>query len=78
MIKNEGTLTNEMIGTTKRSIEAIPSRLRRNGSSLAMEDASGRAMCFATEVRPTSMPSLRSSRWMRGAPREDWKADLPD
>src|SRR3954447_22322750 len=62
---------NEIVGTTNRSIEAIPSAwFRRN----VLQPCDGghlcRAMYLATEVWPTSMPSLRSSPWMRGAPPE--------
>src|SRR5450631_2116384 len=60
---------NEIVGTTNRSIDAIPSAwLRRNvfqpwdGGLLRL------AMYLATEVWPTSMPSLRSSPWILGAP----------
>src|SRR3954453_16272283 len=35
-------------------------------------------MYFATEVWPTSMPSLSSSPWMRGAPERVGQAHLAD
>src|SRR5471032_2290683 len=60
---------NEIVGTINKSIDAIPSAwLRRNvfqpwdGGLLRV------AMYLATEVWPTSMPSLRSSPWILGAP----------
>src|ERR1700726_3290456 len=60
---------NEIVGTTNRSIAAIPSAwLRRNvlhpceGGSLLL------TIYLATLVWPTSMPSLRSSPWILGAP----------
>src|SRR3954447_9851047 len=60
---------NEIVGTTKRSIEAIPSTwFRRNVLQPCDGGRRCRAMYVATEVWPTSMPSLRSSPWMRGAP----------
>ena len=53
---------NEIVGTTKRSIEAIPSAwLRRNVLQPCEGGRLRRAMYLATEVWPTSMPSLRSS-----------------
>ena len=59
----------EIVGTTKRSIEAIPSAwFRRNVLQPCDGGRRRRAMYLATEVWPTSMPSLRSSPWMRGAP----------
>src|SRR5271169_4504601 len=58
-----------IVGTTNRSIDAIPSAwLRRNvfqpwdGGLLPL------AMYLATEVWPTSIPSFRSSPWIVGAP----------
>src|SRR3954453_10875133 len=67
----------EIVGTTKRSIEAIPSAwLRRNVLQPCDGGRLRRAMYLATEVWPTSMPSLRSSPWMRGAPQSG--ADHPD
>jgi len=60
---------NEIVGTTKRSIEAIPSAwFRRNVLQPCDGGRRRRAMYLETEVWPTSMPSLRSSPWMRGAP----------
>ena len=60
---------NEIVGTTNRSIDVMPSAwLCRNvfqpwdGGLLRL------AMYLATEVWPTSMPSLRSSPWILGAP----------
>src|SRR3954452_2278006 len=62
---------NEIVGTTKRSIEASPSAwLRRNVLQPCDGGRLRRAMYLATEVWTTSMPSLRSSPWMRGAPPE--------
>ena len=59
---------NEIVGTTKRSIEAIPSAwLRRNVLQPCEGGRLRRAMYLPTEVWPMSMPSLRSSPWMRGA-----------
>src|SRR6476646_3671020 len=59
----------EIVGTTKRSIEAIPSAwFRRNVLQPCDGGRRRRAMYLATEVWPTSMPRLRSSPWMRGAP----------
>src|SRR3954466_4312621 len=58
-----------MVGTTKRSIETIPSAwLRRNVLQPCDGGRLRHAMYLATEVWPTSMPSLRSSPWTRGAP----------
>src|SRR5467141_1812018 len=60
---------NEIVGTTNKSIDAMPSAwLRRkvfqpcDGGHLLL------AMYFATVVCPTSMPSLSSSPCIRGAP----------
>src|SRR3954469_20053188 len=71
---------NEIVGTTKRSIEASPSAwLRRNVLQPCDGGRLRRAMYLATEVWTTSMPSLRSSPWMRGAPPERiGKAHRPD
>src|SRR3954452_23821521 len=58
-----------MVFGTHRSIEAIPlAWLRRNVLQPCDGGRLRRAMYFATEVCPTSMPSFRSSPWMRGAP----------
>src|SRR3954451_2503699 len=58
-----------MVGTTKRSIETIPSAwLRRNVLQPCDGGRLPHAMYLATEVWPTSMPSLRSSPWTLGAP----------
>src|SRR5450755_2343779 len=69
---------NEIVGTTNRSIDAIPSAwLRRNvfqpwdGGLLRL------AMYLATEVWPTSMPSLRSSPWILHS-RDNRFDSLPD
>src|SRR6478672_10183960 len=68
-IRRPYTNLNEIVGTTKRSIEAIPSAwLRRNVLQPCEGGRLRRAMYLATQVWPTSMPSLRSSPWMRGAP----------
>src|SRR3954451_2459100 len=62
---------NEIVGTTNRSIEAIPSAwFRRNVLQPCDGGRLCRAIYLATEVWPTSMPSLRSSPWMRGAPQK--------
>src|SRR6478736_6634999 len=53
---------NEIVGTTKRSIEAIPPVwLRRNVLQPCDGGRLRRAIYFATEVWPMSIPSLRSS-----------------
>src|SRR3954447_6666160 len=53
---------NEIVRTTKRSIEAIPSAwFRRNVLQPCDGGRLRRAMYLATEVWPTSMPSLSSS-----------------
>src|SRR3954454_16137605 len=68
-MSNPYSSRNEIVGTTKRSIEAIPSAcFRRNVLQPCDGGRRCRAMYLATEVWPTSMPSLRSSPWMRGAP----------
>lgn len=60
---------NEIVGTTNRSIDAIPSAwLRRNVFHPCDGGRLPRAIYWATVVCPTSMPSLRSSPWIRGAP----------
>src|SRR6266851_9575717 len=60
---------NEIVGTTKRSIAAIPSAwLRRKVVQPWDGGRLRRAMYLATLVCPTSMPSLSSSPWIRGAP----------
>src|SRR5215475_12680385 len=58
-----------MVGTTKRSIATMPSAwLRRNVFHPGEGGPLLRAICLATLVWPTSMPSLRSSPWILGAP----------
>src|SRR6476619_5482265 len=71
---------NEIVGTTNRSIEAIPSAwFRRNVLQPCDGGRLCRAMYLATEVWPISMPSLRSSPWMRGsAPEGICQAHLAD
>src|SRR4051794_32135256 len=71
---------NEIVGTTKRSIEAIPSAwFRRNVLQPCEGGRRRRAMYLATEVWPTSMPSLRSSPMdARSAPEGICQADLAD
>jgi hypothetical protein len=70
-ISNPYSSRNEIVGTTNRSIEAIPSAWFRR---IVLQPWDGgrlcRAMYLATEVWPTSVPSLRSSPWMRGAPQK--------
>ncbi len=68
-IRNPYNSRNEIVGTTNKSIDAMPSAwLRRkifqpcDGGRLLL------AMYFATVVCPTSMPSLSSSPCIRGAP----------
>src|SRR5215467_4386527 len=70
-IRNPYNSRNEIVGTTNKSIDATPSAwLRRkvfqpcDGGCLLL------AMYFATVVCPTSMPSLSSSPWIRGAPQK--------
>src|SRR5467141_967301 len=69
---------NEIVGTTNKSIDAMPSVwLRRkvfqpcDGGRLLF------AMYFATVVCPTSMPSLSSSPWIRGAPQSGFAMLMP-
>src|SRR4029453_16401721 len=58
-----------MVGTTNRPIAAIPSAwLRRNVFQPCDGGPLLRAMYLATLVCPTSIPSLSSSPWIRGAP----------
>src|ERR1700746_860064 len=69
MISNPWSNRNEIVGTTKRSIAAIPSAwLRRNVFHPCEGGPRLRAIYLATLVWPTSMPSLRSSPWILGAP----------
>src|SRR4051794_19614091 len=70
---------NEIVGTTNRSIEAIASVwFRRNVLQPCDGGRLCRAMYLATELWPTSMPSLRSSPSMRGAPQKGFAAHLAD
>src|ERR1700742_4393173 len=69
MIKRPYSRRNEIVGTTNRSIAAMPSAwLRRkvfqpcDGGPLRL------AIYLATLVWPISMPSLSNSPWIRGAP----------
>ena len=68
----------ESVGTTNRSIDAMPSSMI---GRKVVQPCDGppllRAMYFATLVWPTSMPSLSSSPWMRGAPRAGWPGSCP-
>src|SRR6476660_6178211 len=58
-----------IVGTTKRSIAAIPSAwLRRNVFHPCDGGALLRAIYLATLVWPISMPSLSNSPWILGAP----------
>ena len=60
---------NEIVGTTKMSIAAIPSAwLQRNVFHPCEGGALLRAIYLATLVWPISIPSLRSSPWILGAP----------
>src|SRR6202166_4785131 len=60
---------NDIVGTTNRSIAAIPSAwLRRNVLHPCEGGTLLRTIYLATLVWPTSMPSLRSSPWTLGAP----------
>src|SRR6516162_398070 len=69
MISNPYSSRNEIVGTTKRSIAAIPSAwLQRNVFHPCEGGALLRAIYLATLVWPISMPSLRSSPWTLGAP----------
>src|SRR6476659_5574798 len=59
----------KIVGTTKRSIAAIPSAwLRRNVFHPCDGGALLRAIYLATLVWPISMPSLSNSPWILGAP----------
>src|SRR6478672_8175026 len=59
----------KIVGTTKRSIAAIPSAwLRRNVFHSCDGGALLRAIYLATLVWPISMPSLSNSPWILGAP----------
>src|SRR5215475_554312 len=69
MINNAWSNRNEIVGTTKRSIAAIPSAwLRRNVLHPCDGGPLLRAIYLATLVWPISMPSLSSSPWILGAP----------
>src|SRR3954451_13102331 len=58
-----------IVGTTKRSIAAIPSAwLRRNVFHPCEGGPLLRTIYLATLVWPISMPSLSNSPWIRGAP----------
>src|SRR5260370_40549862 len=60
---------NPMVGTTRKSIAAIPAAwLRRKVLQVWDDGRPPLTMYLATVVSPTSMPSLSSSPWMRGAP----------
>src|SRR6476469_5036102 len=69
MISNPQSSRKKIVGTTKRSIAAIPSAwLRRNVFHPCDGGALLRAIYLATLVWPISIPSLRSSPWILGAP----------
>src|SRR6516164_9008883 len=69
MISNPYSSRNEIVGTTKMSIAAIPSAwLQRNVFHPCEGGALLRAIYLATLVWPISIPSLRSSPWILGAP----------
>src|SRR4029453_18505976 len=61
-----------MVGTTNRPIAAIPSAwLRRNVFQPCDGGPLLRTIYLATLVCPTSIPSLSSSPWIRGAPHNE-------
>src|SRR6202022_4847005 len=69
MISKPWSSRSEIVGTTNRSIAAIPSAwLRRNVLHPCEGGTLLRTIYLATLVWPTSMPSLRSSPWILGAP----------
>src|SRR6202022_2237720 len=69
MISKPWSSRNEIVGTTNRSIAAIPSAwVRRNVLHPCEGGTLLRTIYLATLVWPTSMPSLRSSPWILGAP----------
>src|SRR4029079_11765522 len=69
MISNQWSSRNEIVGTTKRSIAAIPSAwLRRKVLHPCDGGTLLRAIYLATLVWPIPMPSLSNSPWIRGAP----------
>src|SRR4029077_2789180 len=69
MISKPWSRRNEIVGTTNRSIAAIPSAwLRRKVLHPCEGGTLLRTIYLATLVWPTSMPSLRSSPWILGAP----------
>src|SRR6476469_8428063 len=69
MISNPQSSRNEIVGTTKRSIAAIPSAwLRRKVLQPCDGGALLRAIYLATLLWPISMPSLSNSPWIHGAP----------
>src|SRR4051795_10234762 len=71
---------NEIVGTTKRSVAAIPSAwLRRKVLQPCDGGALLRAIYLATLLWPISMPSLSNSPWILGAQRvgEAHLADQP-
>src|SRR4029077_16436925 len=69
MIGNQKSRRNEIVGTTNISIAAIPSAWLRRNVLQPWDGGSRRlTMYLATLVCPISMPSLRSSPWIRGAP----------
>src|SRR6476659_7966898 len=69
MIKRPYSSRNEIVGTTNRSIAAMPSAWSRRKVFQPWDGGPLRlAIYLATLVCPISMPSLRSSPWIRGAP----------
>src|SRR6202022_2806898 len=69
MISKPWSSRYEIVGTTNRSIAAIPSAwLRRNVLHPYEGGTLLRTIYLATLVWPTSMPILRSSPWILGAP----------
>src|SRR5260370_188025 len=58
-----------MVGTVKKSIDTVVfTWFSRNVRHVCEGGLLRRTMYLLTLVSPTSMPSLRSSPWMRGAP----------
>jgi hypothetical protein len=61
--------TDEIVGTTSKSIDAMQSVwLRKKVFHPCDGGRLGLTMYFATVVCPISIPSMRSSPWIRGAP----------
>src|SRR3982751_3725914 len=69
MAHDQQAVEKAIVGTTKRSIAAIPSAwLRRKFLHPCDGGALLRAIYLATLVWPISMPSLSNSPWILGAP----------